>query len=345
MANAMKQSHWMWIAAALGAALVILSLVGANQCLSDSSQPTPAAVGAAATVHAVKPATVVPDAVVARADIKGGYVAAENVPSGFLPVVYVQAPANTPASVEKAPEPKPVVCPPPPKPVTPPKPKPLGGVPSELQKVNISTELPPDLQANVRDVMIINAGQGGGYGGLAICGGTQKFMFDMVKRAKGPGSVCEVGMGTGVSTLLMAAGSVEWKPHVHSFDLGSDIQAKVAGYLRGVFGPRVTLHQGDFKATFAKAAQEGISCDFMFLDAIHPSDMLYALKTVTHKDTVWFYHTGGSRDTVGGMHMRPYIMQHFKGLMKWDEAEEGPRTDGKRCAYWATVFTSMPQAP
>jgi len=64
------------------------------------------------------------------------------------------------------------------------------------------------------------------YGGLAICPESIDF-FKQAARSKF--NICELGMGSGISTLIFLSSS---KGIVHEYDLGEDyLQKKVADFL------------------------------------------------------------------------------------------------------------------
>ena len=132
-------------------------------------------------------------------------------------------------------------------------------------------------------------------------------------------------MGTGVSSalLLMGGGTSD----VHTFDLGSDAKRRIVAYLNMRFGNRLRPHWGDFEESIP-ASQ--LACDLIFVDALHPADVIISIEYLAHPRTKFLYHNGGA----GEVKARDFLISSYPD--SWEElaTSDTERLDGRRAVYY-----------
>jgi len=159
------------------------------------------------------------------------------------------------------------------------------------------------------------------FGGLGLCPGTHGF-FVAAARTVVDGNICEIGMGTGISAALLLMGSGD--SPVHTFDLGSDTKRRISAYLNDRFEGRLRPHWGDFSDSVPAS---GVVCDLIFVDALHPADVIVSMDHLAHAGTQFLYHNGGA----GEVKARDFLISTYP----WEElaTSDTARIDGKRAIY------------
>ena len=171
------------------------------------------------------------------------------------------------------------------------------------------------------------------YGGLAICPETHNFFL---QAARGKKSICEIGMGTGVSTLLFLLGS--YNATVHEFDLGDAVKYNVSKYLHESFNGRFTPHWGDF---YVEIPKMHVVCDLIYVDALHPDDVKLAMQYLGG-GAEWLYHAGGG----GSVKARDYLLLEYQKDWIETDVSNTSRSDGKRCIYYkAELYIMLANSP
>ena len=160
------------------------------------------------------------------------------------------------------------------------------------------------------------------YGGLAICPETHAFFL---RASRGKTSICEIGMGTGISALLFLLGSTSAK--VHEFDIGDQVKHNVSKYLREYFNERFIPHWGDFYVEIPKTP---LTCDLIYVDALHPDDVKLAMRYLGGESAEFIYHNGGG----GILKARDYLVSEYRNNWKETEFSNTSRSDGARCVYY-----------
>lgn len=160
------------------------------------------------------------------------------------------------------------------------------------------------------------------HGGLAICPGSHELFRKSCSSAT---TVCEVGMGVGLSALLFL--TAHNLTTVHEFDIGDSVKSKVSIYLQKYFHDRFIPHWGDFRE---QIPQSSVKCDVVYVDALHPQDVQYAMKYLGGETALWVYHDGGA----GFTKARAYL--HATYGDRWIELGNSttPRLDGGVCDYY-----------
>lgn len=137
------------------------------------------------------------------------------------------------------------------------------------------------------------------YGGLALCPGVHDFFAKVSTDSQ---NICEIGMGTGISTVIFLQSAS--RALVHEFDLGDSNKRKIAKYLNDHFGERLVPHWGDFHVEIPRAAP---ICDLIYVDALHPDDVQLAMKYLGGESADWLYHDGGA----GVQTARQYLLREL----------------------------------
>jgi len=136
-------------------------------------------------------------------------------------------------------------------------------------------------------------------------------------------------MGSALSSLVFLQYS---DATVYEYDLGDEKKLAVAAFLHSLFGKdRLRLRWGDISTTVPNNAPK---CDLVYLDAIHPLDVVLSIQYLSTETTEWIYHSGGS----GDVKARQFFLREFGS--DWDESEtsDTSRLDGERCVYYKGKF-------
>ena len=126
------------------------------------------------------------------------------------------------------------------------------------------------------------------WGGLPVCPGTYTFFQEAVRSKQ---NVCELGMGSALSSLVFLQYS---DATVYEYDLGDEKKLAVAAFMHSLFGKdRLRLRWGDISTTVPNNAPK---CDLVYLDAMHPLDVVLSVQYLSTETIEWLYHSGGSGD-------------------------------------------------
>ncbi len=174
----------------------------------------------------------------------------------------------------------------------------------------------------LRRIQLLNGETWTKWGGLPICPEVHKFF---TQAAHDKTTICEVGMGSGVSALLFLLGSA--KSTVHEFDLGDETKYFISKYLQESFSGRFKPHWGDFHVEIPKAP---MICDLIYVDALHPDDIQLAMQHLGGTSAEWLYHNGGG----GDVKTRDYLLSKYRGDWIESAMSNTSRTDGARCVYY-----------
>ena len=173
----------------------------------------------------------------------------------------------------------------------------------------------------IEQVLSLNEpGWASAFGGLGLCPRpTHEFFISAAQKVTG--NICEIGMGTGVSAaLLLMAGASP----VYTFDVGSDTKRRIAAYLNRHYDNRLRPHWGNF---FESIPTSDVVCDLIFVDALHPADMIMSMDYLAHAHTLYLYHNGGA----GEIKVRDFVLSTYL----WEElaTSDTARLDGQRARY------------